>query len=77
MDAKDIIALATNGGFAALLWYFVVKHIPAITSTHLSERKEWLDYIKSRDAQHENRESKYGSLVERCIAAIEHINGKH
>lgn len=67
---KDLIDLATAGGFAGLVWYLVVKHIPSITATHQRERDEWLAYIKARDL-------KYESLVERCVTAIEHSNGKH
>ncbi|MCW4040565.1 MAG: hypothetical protein NWE83_07415 [Candidatus Bathyarchaeota archaeon] len=44
-----IVQLATAGGFGALVWYLVVKHIPHIEERHQNERSEWLDYIKRRD----------------------------
>ena len=65
--SKEVIDLATAAGFAGLVWYLVVRHIPAITQLHQAERKEWLDYIRMRDA-------KYESLVEKCLAAIEIAN---
>jgi len=65
---KELIDIATAGGFTALVWYLVVRHIPSITAAHQKEREEWLSYIKSRDA-------KYESMLERCMTAIEH-NGK-
>jgi len=32
--------LATAGGFGALVWYLVMKHIPAIEARHREERLE-------------------------------------
>lgn len=46
---EPLVQLATAGGFGALVWYLVVKHIPSIENRHQSERTEWLDYIKKRD----------------------------
>ena len=46
---QPIVQLATAGGFGALVWYLVVRHIPNIEQRHRDERKEWLDYIKQRD----------------------------
>ena len=51
--AQPLIQLATGGGFAALVWYLVVKHIPGIETRHQSERAEWLGYIKKRDDEFE------------------------
>ena len=55
-----VIQLVTAGGFGALVWYLIVKHIPAIDERHREERreddkryreerKEWLEYIDRRD----------------------------
>lgn len=49
--AQPIVQLVTAGGFGALVWYMIVKHIPAIEERHRSEREEWLVYIKKRDNQ--------------------------
>lgn len=46
---ESLVQLATAGGFGALVWYLVVKHIPAIEERHQGERSEWLHYIKNRD----------------------------
>lgn len=35
-----IIQLVTAGGFGALVWYLVVKHIPAIEERHRLERAQ-------------------------------------
>ncbi len=39
----SVLQLATAGGFSALVWYLVVKHIPFIESNHREERTEWRD----------------------------------
>ena len=46
---ESLVQLATAGGFGALVWYLVVKHIPAIEERHQGERSEWLHYIQKRD----------------------------
>jgi hypothetical protein len=73
---KDLIDLATAGGFAGLVWYLVVKHIPGIAAIHRAEREEWLAYMKSRDVKYDSLIDRYGVLVERCVAALE-SNGKN
>ena len=44
-----LVKLVTAGGFGALVWYLVVKHIPAIEDRHRTERTEWREYIAKRD----------------------------
>ncbi len=46
---SPVIQLTTAGGFGALVWYLVIKHIPGIERRHKSERDEWLAYIQKRD----------------------------
>lgn len=46
----SIIQLITAGGFGAFAWYLVIKHIPSIEERHREERKEWRDFISTRDA---------------------------
>lgn len=50
---QSIIQLVTAGGFGALVWYLIVKHIPAIDLRHQKERKEMLEYIEKRDVKFE------------------------
>lgn len=47
-----IIQLATAGGFGALVWYLVVKHIPTIEDRHKDERIEWHAAQDKRDAEY-------------------------
>ena len=49
----SVIQLVTAGGFGALVWYLVVKHIPGIESRHKTERLEFLRYIEKRDEDYE------------------------
>lgn len=60
------VQLVTAGGFGSLVWYFIVKHIPAIEARHAAERLadevrwtaergEWLGYIEKRDKQFEQQ----------------------
>ena len=63
---QALVQLATAGGFAALLWYMVIKHIPAIEDRHRSERQEWLVYIRARD-------SEYDQLVRDSLKAISEL----
>ena len=44
-----VVKLVTAGGFGALVWYLVVKHIPLIEERHRVERNEWKDFIANRD----------------------------
>ena len=44
-----IVKLVTMGGFGALVWYLVVRHIPEIEERHRSERHEWRTFIRGRD----------------------------
>lgn len=57
--AGPLIDLATATGFAGLVWYLVVKHIPAIELRHQTERSEWLAYIKGRDSTFEQLTREY------------------
>ena len=58
---EPLVQLATAGGFGALVWYLVVKHIPSIEERHQNERKEWLSYIKDRD---DNYDEMYKLAIE-------------
>jgi len=49
-----IIQLVTAGGFGALVWYLVVKHIPSIEKRHADERSEWLRHIDEKDKKFED-----------------------
>lgn len=63
---QGVIQLATAGGFSALVWYLVIKHIPAIQSRHKAERDEWLHYIQRRD-------DSFDALVRENLSAIHEV----
>ena len=65
-----VIQLATAGGFGALVWYLVIKHIPTIEARHRSERIEWLAYIKARDKDFENIALEMMKFLERLEAKL-------
>ena len=44
-----VTQLVTAGGFGALVWYLVVKHIPSIEVRHKEERESWRRFVKDRD----------------------------
>ncbi len=56
---NGFIQIVTTGGFGALLWYMLVKHIPNIEQRHRDERKEWLAYIKEQDDEQKERDQRY------------------
>ena len=47
--ADVIVKLVTMGGFGALVWFLIVRHIPAIEDRHRNERHEWRTFIRGRD----------------------------
>jgi len=71
--ASPISQLATAGGFSALVWYLVVKHIPAIEARHQKERAEWLEYIRHRDDSFEHLTTEHlkeTSLVSQQLTGV-------
>ena len=64
-----VIQLVTAGGFGALVWYLVVKHIPFIETRHHSERTEWREYIERRDSEFQN-------LIREHRDAVLEVTGK-
>lgn len=60
---QPVIQLVTAGGFGALVWYLVVKHIPQIEARHKSERDEWLNYISHRDDKFEKITAEFTDAV--------------
>ena len=57
----SVVQLATAGGFGAIVWYMLIKHIPSIEQRHKEERQtieerhakersDWREYLSSRDA---------------------------
>lgn len=60
---QPVIQLVTAGGFGALVWYLVVKHIPAIEDRHKNERNEWLTYISHRDDKFEKITTEFTEAV--------------
>lgn len=70
---NSIITLATTGGFGALLWYFVVKHIPQMESRHQAERKEWLAYLEKRDSEQKERDEKMEVVIREFRDALKEV----
>ena len=58
-----VIQLVTAGGFGALVWYLVVKHIPSIEKRHADERKEWLEKIEERDTKFEGMTREFITIL--------------
>ena len=58
-----IIQLVTAGGFGALVWFLIVKHIPSIEDRHKVERGEWLGYIEKRDNSYEQLAKEHTEAV--------------
>lgn len=72
---QPVIQLVTAGGFGALVWYMVVKHIPSIETRHKEERLEWLQYIEKRDAKLESLTQSFVTLigsVNQSMNSLEH-----
>ena len=46
---ESLLAIVTNGGFGALVWYLIVKHLPAVEKRHEAERDRWMAWIEKRD----------------------------
>ena len=57
-----VTTLVSNGGFGALVWYLIVRHLPKIEETHrkeredldeshASERETWQDAMLKRDVE--------------------------
>lgn len=71
---SPVVQLATAGGFGALVWYLIVKHIPSIEQRHIderrtdevrwqAERKEWLEYINKRDESFEKQSKEFTNAM--------------
>lgn len=74
--AGSLIDLATATGFAGLVWYLVVKHIPAIEQRHQSERSEWLEYITRRDQEFDALTREYLKSVSDIKQELRDLNAK-
>ena len=73
---SPLVTLATSGGFAALVWYLVVKHIPAIEDRHQTERGEWRAYMESRDARFEEIIKEFRETINEHRVAIEAVKNE-
>lgn len=68
-----LIQLATNGGFAALVWYLVVKHIPNIEERHEKERDRWNVYSENRDREHNETQRQWMEKLDAFSAALREV----
>lgn len=66
-------------GFAALGWYLIVRHIPAIERRHAQERNQWLQSLRRRDEIFERNATANLEALSQILIAIksleERING--
>ena len=81
---NTIVQLTTAGGFGALVWYLVVRHIPAIELRHKDERIAMMLQIaemeeagrlerKEKDARLEALLKEYHDKVEEHIAVMAEV----
>ena len=68
--------LATAGGFAALVWYLVIKHIPAIENRHLEERNGWMEYARKRDDAFEKLMKEHLTIAKDLHTSINSVDQK-
>lgn len=72
--ATPVIQLVTAGGFGALVWYFVVKHIPAIEARHRVDRTEWMEtYREERQRwadSHEKRDQEFLKAIQKLSESV-------
>lgn len=73
---NSIITLSTAGGFGALLWYFVIKHIPSIEQRHQTERAEWLAYMQRRDEDQRQRDEKLEAVIQSFRDTLKEVTRK-
>ena len=68
-----VIQLVTAGGFGGLVWYLVVKHIPAIHQLHAVERKEWMAMVQKREEAFDSLSGKNIEALAKVEKAIEQL----
>ena len=73
---QPLIQLVTAGGFGALVWYLVVKHIPAIEARHKEERLEWMNYIAKRDEKLEDLTKEFMEATHEYQATTDRLKDK-
>lgn len=65
--AEPLIQLATSTGFAGLVWYLVIKHLPSIAKQHEEERARWLAVMERRDDRFEKIVDTFSARIDECI----------
>jgi len=70
---NPVIQLATAGGFGALVWYLVLKHIPNIESRHYGERTEWREYIEKRDSEFQELIKEHSTAVQNVTSNVTNL----
>jgi hypothetical protein len=56
-EFETVVTIVTNGGFGALVWYLIVKHMPAVERRHEAERDRWMAWIDNRDTAKQQSEA--------------------
>jgi len=69
-EFETIVSLVTNGGFGALVWYLIVKHMPAVEKRHEQERDRWMAWIDTRDKAQRDAET---ALLEALKSMSNHL----
>lgn len=69
----SIIQVATAGGFSALVWYLLVKHVPAIEERHREDRRQWAE---SLERMHMETVQRMDAISKRVSDAIDKLEAK-
>jgi len=69
-----IIQLVTAGGFGALVWYLVVKHIPAIEDRHMREREELAKQLSEHADKFEELTREFITVLTDVRAELKALN---
>lgn len=72
----SVIQIATTGGFSALVWYMMVKYIPAIEERHREDRRQWRDSLEQLHAETITRMEAITDDIKAVMNRVEHFNDK-
>lgn len=60
-----VIQLATSGGFGALVWYLITKHLPKIEERHRTERQSLVSALSKKDSDNQREREQFAAALER------------
>lgn len=64
---EPVVYLVTSGGFGALVWYLITKHLPKLEERHREERAELVAKIEAKDTQHDEIVREFNETMRRSI----------